>query len=80
MITRLIGKKVIGTKETLKCVKNNQCEKLFIAQDAEPRLIQPLVDLAKEKSLEIVYVDTMKELGQLCGIDVGAASASILRE
>ncbi|WP_035292566.1 ribosomal L7Ae/L30e/S12e/Gadd45 family protein [Clostridium sp. KNHs214] len=80
MAIRLIGKKSVGTKQTLKAVKENQCERLYVAKDAESKLIQPLINLAKDKSLEIVYIDTMKELGRLCGIDVGAAVACTLKE
>ncbi|WP_138207390.1 ribosomal L7Ae/L30e/S12e/Gadd45 family protein [Haloimpatiens lingqiaonensis] len=80
MASRLIGKKSVGIKQTLKAIKQDQCERLYIAEDAEFKLIQPLIDLAKDKSLEIVYIDTMKELGRLCGIDVGAAVACTLRE
>lgn len=79
MITKLEGKKVVGIKETIKMIKNNQCEKVLIAKNAETKIIKPLVDLAENKSLNIEYIDTMKDLGKLCGIDVGAAAAAVLK-
>ncbi|MDR9755167.1 MAG: ribosomal L7Ae/L30e/S12e/Gadd45 family protein [Thermoanaerobacterales bacterium] len=39
----------------------------------------PLVKCCQEKGVEIIYVDSMQELGKACGIKVGAASASILK-
>ena len=42
------------------------------------KLVKSVEKLAMENSVQIAYVDTMKELGKLCGIDVGAASALIL--
>lgn len=69
--------KTVGTKQTLKAVRNGKVKMVFIARDAESRVMDPLIDLCKEKGLEIVYIDTMKELGDACKIDVGAASAGI---
>ena len=37
---------------------------IYIAKDADNKLIQHIKP-CKEKNIEIVYVDTMKELGEL---------------
>jgi large subunit ribosomal protein L7A len=34
-------------------------------------------ELAEERAVELEYVDSMKELGLACNIDVGAATAVI---
>ncbi|KNF08013.1 LSU ribosomal protein L7AE [Gottschalkia purinilytica] len=73
------AKKVVGTKQAKRAIINDEVEVLFVAKDAESRVVNGLVDLCKEKSIEIVYVDSMKELGKACGIDVSAASAAILK-
>ncbi|MFU0824312.1 ribosomal L7Ae/L30e/S12e/Gadd45 family protein [Clostridium sp.] len=78
MVRRIEGEKVIGLKQTLKHMKNGKGQCLYIAKDAEEKLTSPVIELAKEKSIQIVYVETMKELGVLCGIDVGASVALIL--
>lgn len=78
MVYRIEGKKVIGLKQTIKHIKNGEGHCLYVAKDAEGKLINPIVKLAEEKLVKIVYVDTMKELGILCGIDVGATVALIL--
>jgi Ribosomal protein HS6-type (S12/L30/L7a) len=80
MVERLTGKKVIGIKQTSKSLKNGLGKILYVAGDSDEHLINPLVKLAEELSVEIRYVATMKELGRLCGIDVGAAVALILKE
>ena len=72
---RLAGKKVIGVKQTTKAIKNGEGKILYIAKNADIEIIQGLEILCKEHSLSIIYVDTMKDLGKLCGIDVGAATA-----
>lgn len=78
MVNRLAGKKVIGIKQTQKALKTSKCRTLYIAKDADLKLTESIINMAKEKSVEILYIDTMKELGKLCGIDVGAATALIL--
>lgn len=78
MVQRITGKKVIGIKQTTKAIRNGEGTILYIAKDTDEELIEPIEILAKEHSLEIKYIDTMKELGKRCGIDVGAAVALIL--
>lgn len=80
MVNRLNGKKVIGVKQTTKAIKNGQGETLYLAKDADNKLIDSVEQLASNSSLKIVYINTMEELGRLCGIDVGAATALILKE
>lgn len=79
MVNRLEGKKVVGIKQTIKAIKSGDGQIVYIAKNADAKIIQSVEILSIEKSLEIVYVDTMKELGRLCGIDVGAATAVVLK-
>ncbi len=72
--------KVIGKKQTLKALKGEKVELLLIAKDAEGKVIRPLVELAKEYNVPINYVDTMVELGEAAGIEVGAATVAILKQ
>lgn len=80
MVERLVGKKVVGIKQSIKAIKNGEAKAIYTALDADVKLIEPVVELAKENSLEIHYIKTMKELGRLCGIDVGAATAILLKD
>lgn len=73
-------KKIIGTKQTLKALDKGLAIKVFIASDAERHVIKPLVQLCQEKGVPVVTVDTMKNLGKACGIEVGCASAAIIEE
>ncbi len=73
------GKKNVGVKQTLKAVENGIAECVFIARDAEPKVITSLKELCQQQSVDIVYVDNMKQLGKACGIEVDAAAACLLR-
>lgn len=79
MIDRLKGNKVVGMKETVKALKNNTVKTLYVCNDAEENFIKPLIELAEQNSIDIIKVNTMKELGRLCGIDVSAATAALLK-
>jgi large subunit ribosomal protein L7A len=80
MTTKLTGKKVVGAKQTEKAIKSGQAKIVYIAEDAEAKVTAPILELCKQNNVEVVFVETMKKLGMLCGIDVGAATACILSE
>lgn len=74
MLDRIVVKKVIGIKQCTKLIKNNKGKVLYVAKDANDKLISPIIQLAKEKNIEIVEVSTMKELGKIGGIDVNSSA------
>ena len=78
MVEELFEKKVIGIKQSLKAIQNDKGKTLYVAIDANRSLIRPVVEMAKIKNINIVYIDTMKKLGLMCNIDVKAAVALIL--
>jgi large subunit ribosomal protein L7A len=69
----------IGTKQTMRIVEQDQAEEVYIAQDAEQHLITKIVQLCEKHSVKVTYVETMKELGKACGIEVGSAMAVVLK-
>ena len=70
--------KTVGTKETLKAVKNHKVEKVFLAKDADRHIVLPIIEACKESQTEVEEVETMAELGKACGIQVPAAAAAII--
>jgi len=73
------SRKVVGTNQVKRALKNDMVEKVFIAKDADRRVVKEIIEICKEKGIEIVYVESMKKLGQQCNIDVKAASAALLK-
>lgn len=71
---------VVGTKQTLRLVEQGKAVEVFIAKNTDPSLSQRLIRLCQEHEIKVTYVDSMKELGKACGIDVGAAMAAIIDE
>lgn len=74
------ARKVVGIKQSARAVREGSALAAYIAQDADRRVIQQLETLCDEKSIRIVRVNTMEELGKLCGIEVKAASAVVLKQ
>lgn len=80
MSGKLPNKKIVGAKQTLKAIKQATAKIVYVAKDADKKVTQPIVDLCNENKVELVVVETMEELGRLCGIDVGASAACILKD
>lgn len=79
MVDRLPGKKVVGVKQSVKAINEGTVKIVYLAKDADKELVESVEKLSKEHSLQIVYIDTMKELGKLCNIDVKASTAVVLK-
>jgi len=68
---------IIGTKQTLKAMKNGEISEVIIAEDADQSITQKVVDLAEELNIPYGHVDSMRKLGIACGIEVGASTVAI---
>ncbi len=70
---------VVGVKQLSKALASDRISRVFVAENADPALTEPLTALCRQKGVVCTPVSSMRELGQLCGIDVAAAAAAILR-
>jgi large subunit ribosomal protein L7A len=75
---RSASQRVVGAKQTLRAAEAGRAQVVFVARDAEQRVIVPVVQHAQRHGIEVVFVDTMIDLGRMCGIEVGAAAAAIV--
>ncbi|NLP44388.1 MAG: 50S ribosomal protein L7Ae-like protein [Peptococcaceae bacterium] len=71
-------KVVIGIKQTTRALESKEVRMVFLAQDAEAKLLKPIREMCAAKGIPIEEVATMKELGKACKIQVGAAAVAIL--
>ena len=71
--------KAIGIKQSLKAVEGNNVKVVFIARDADEKIVSSLKELCVKSAVQIEYVDTMKQLGKACGIEVGASAVCVLK-
>ena len=71
-------RKVVGIKQLRKSLKDGKVIRAFVAENADPRLTDPLAEECARLGVELIFVPTMAELGKACGISVGAAAAGLL--
>ncbi len=71
--------KVVGAKQTRRALESGRAVRVFLASDADPRIIGPIAALCAEKGVETERDHSMKEIGSACGIAVGSAVAAVVR-
>jgi large subunit ribosomal protein L7A len=73
-------KRIVGLKQTVKAVKNGTAKNVYVAEDADDFIKQSVSDVCSDANLQIIYVNSMKELGDACGIEIGASTAAIIKD
>jgi len=70
--------KVVGIKQTKKAIKEGRARKVYLARNCDVIIRDVITNLSKQADIDVVEIETMQELGNACGIQVGAACAAIL--
>ncbi|QAY68584.1 ribosomal L7Ae/L30e/S12e/Gadd45 family protein [Paenibacillus protaetiae] len=68
----------VGAKQTTKMLEQGRAIEVYIARDADPKMRDKIAHLCERLEVPIRWIDTMKLLGETCGIDVGAATAALV--
>lgn len=71
--------KVAGVKQTKAAVNSGSASVVYVASDADITLTEPIINLCKEKGVEIVLGHTRKELAKAAHIEVPCAAAAIIK-
>ena len=72
--------KVIGVKQSKKAIRDGAAAEVYVALDAEKRVVGPVYELCSETGTKVTEITTMAELGDAVGIDVGASVVTVLRD
>ena len=67
---------VVGAKQLKKAILSGAARQVFLAQDADPAVTEPLEALCRQYEIPCARVRSMADLGKACRIDVGAAAAA----
>ena len=79
-VARDTGRVKKGTNETTKAVERGNAELVFIAEDVQPEeIVMHLPELADEKDVPYVFVETQDDVGHAAGLEVGSAAAAIVQ-
>ncbi|MFA0814653.1 MAG: L7Ae/L30e/S12e/Gadd45 family ribosomal protein [Anaerofustis sp.] len=71
---------VVGTKQTLKAVKNGIAVTVFLAEDASDYMRNQVSEVCGKYGMSVEHVSTMEQLGNSCGISRGAVTAAIIKK
>ncbi|MDY6817110.1 MAG: 50S ribosomal protein L7Ae [Halobacteriales archaeon] len=78
-VARDTGSVKKGTNETTKAIERGNAELVFIAEDVEPEeIVMHLPELADEKDIPFVFINTQDDVGHAAGLEVGSAAAAIV--
>ncbi|WP_372909996.1 50S ribosomal protein L7Ae [Salinigranum sp.] len=68
-----------GTNETTKAVERGNAALVLIAEDVSPEeIVMHLPELAEEKGIPYIFVETQDDIGHAAGLEVGSAAAAIV--
>ena len=70
---------IAGTKQVLRAIERDMVKAVYLAQDCDDFLYRCIVNAAGEKSVPVIKVETMKELGKMCQVEVKTTTAGILK-
>jgi len=73
------NKKVVGTRRLMKAIQAGQVEIVYLAMDADLFIFRQVNEAANSAGIRVEQVNTMKALGEACGVQVPTASAGILK-
>ena len=81
MLQRLIDARVrvVGANQVLRALREGQLQCVYVAIDADPFVTRRVIDACEKAKVPVLETDSMRELGQICGIEVGAAAAGVAR-
>ena len=73
------GAKVVGAKQVKRALASGRAQVVYLADDADPRVTEPIRAVCLETGVELRQIPGMRALGEACGIAVGAAVAALVR-
>ena len=78
-LLRQPDKRVVGTKQVLRAIRNGNAARVFLCKDADDFLYRQVEAACEEHRIPITVMDSMEKLGKLCLIGVKTAAAALLR-
>jgi len=77
-VARDTGSVKKGTNESTKAIERGNADLVFIAEDVQPEeIVMHLPELADEKGIPFIFVETQDDIGHAAGLEVGSAAAAI---
>lgn len=69
---------IVGAKQIRKALTKGTAQKVFLAENADPVITEPLEAMCLANHIPCHWIGNMLDLGCACGIDVGATAAAVI--
>lgn len=70
---------MVGYKQTLRAITEGKADRAYLAESCDDKIRLTIEEAANNNSISLMYIKSMRELGAMCGIEVGASCAVILK-
>lgn len=78
-IARDTGQIKKGTNEVTKSIERGNAKLVLIAEDVQPEeVVMHIPELADERGIPFVFIETQDEIGRAAGLEVGSSAAAIV--
>ena len=75
---KMAPNKTVGLKQTIKAIQTGKARRVYLAEDVDRHIMAKVKEQCSQHGVELVLVNSMSQLGEACGIQVGSATAAIL--
>lgn len=70
--------RIVGVKQLRRALADGRVRKVFLADDADPALTDPIREACTLAGIPVETVASARQLGQACGISVAATAAGVI--
>ena len=70
---------IVGAKQIRKGLNANRISEVYLAQNADPAITEPIEARCQAHQIKYTWVQSMADLGRACGIEVGATMAAVIK-
>jgi large subunit ribosomal protein L7Ae len=78
-VARDTGSVKKGTNETTKAIERGNADLVIVAEDVQPEeIVMHIPELADEKDVPFLFVDSQDDVGHAAGLEVGSAAAAVV--
>ncbi|WP_435332696.1 50S ribosomal protein L7Ae [Haloarchaeobius sp. TZWWS8] len=78
-VARDTGSVKKGTNETTKAIERGNASLVYVAEDVTPEeIVMHIPELANEKGIPVVFIETQDDVGHAAGLEVGSAAAAVV--
>ena len=76
---RLPQRRVVGTKQVLRAVREGNAARVFLCKDADEFIYRQVETACETARVPVTVLDSMEKLGKLCLVNVKTAAAALVK-